>query len=78
MDAPRHLLPRSRKRYWSSLFKFRLLHISLDESHIRHNIEYVLSILGWFCFRFDAVIISSEVGYEKPDDKIFRAALGKF
>ncbi|KAL7110201.1 hypothetical protein ACP275_05G010200 [Erythranthe tilingii] len=24
---------------------------------------------------FDAVIISSEVGYEKPDDKIFRAAL---
>lgn len=24
---------------------------------------------------FDAVIISSEVGYEKPDEKIFRAAL---
>lgn len=26
--------------------------------------------------RFDAVIISSEVGYEKPDAKIFLAALG--
>lgn len=28
------------------------------------------------CVRFDAVIISSEVGYEKPDEKIFQAALG--
>ncbi|GFP87364.1 haloacid dehalogenase-like hydrolase domain-containing protein 3 [Phtheirospermum japonicum] len=26
---------------------------------------------------FDAVIISSEVGYEKPDEKIFRAALDR-
>lgn len=26
---------------------------------------------------FDAVIISSEVGYEKPDIKIFKAALDK-
>lgn len=29
-----------------------------------------------FRLRFDAVIISSEVGYEKPDPKIFQAALG--
>ena len=29
----------------------------------------------WFS-RFDAVIISSEVGYEKPDARIFKAALG--
>ncbi|XP_040939087.1 haloacid dehalogenase-like hydrolase domain-containing protein 3 isoform X3 [Gossypium hirsutum] len=28
-----------------------------------------------FIFRFDAVIISSEVGYEKPDARIFKAAL---
>lgn len=27
--------------------------------------------------RFNSVIISSEVGYEKPDGKIFRAALGR-
>lgn len=26
--------------------------------------------------RFDAVIISSEVGYEKPDANIFKSALG--
>lgn len=26
--------------------------------------------------RFDAIIVSAEVGYEKPDVKIFRAALG--
>lgn len=26
--------------------------------------------------RFDALIISSEVGYEKPDPNIFKAALG--
>lgn len=35
--------------------------------------ELLLSFSG---SRFDAVIISSEVGYEKPDEKIFRAALG--
>lgn len=29
-----------------------------------------------FHLRFDAVIISSEVGYEKPDPRIFQAALG--
>ncbi|MQL82084.1 hypothetical protein Taro_014559, partial [Colocasia esculenta] len=26
--------------------------------------------------RFDAIIISSNIGYEKPDAKIFEAALG--
>ena len=26
--------------------------------------------------RFDAIVISSEVGYEKPDAGIFNAALG--
>lgn len=34
------------------------------------------TVLPLFLFRFDAVIISSEVGYEKPDSKIFEAALG--
>lgn len=31
---------------------------------------------GILSFRFDAVIISAEVGYEKPDGQIFEAALG--
>ena len=35
------------------------------------------TILPLLLYRFDAVIISSEVGYEKPDPKIFKAALGK-
>lgn len=30
----------------------------------------------FFFHRFDSLIISSEVGYEKPDPKIFEAALG--
>lgn len=38
------------------------------------------SFICYFCVlpihRFDAVIISSEVGCEKPDTNIFRAALG--
>lgn len=31
-----------------------------------------------FICRFDAVIISSEVGSEKPDANIFKAALGTY
>jgi beta-phosphoglucomutase-like phosphatase (HAD superfamily) len=27
-------------------------------------------------FRFDAIVVSSEVGYEKPSPEIFKIALG--
>jgi FMN phosphatase YigB (HAD superfamily) len=42
------------------------------------NVEYMVFNVSFsgFHFRFDAVIISSEVGYEKPDPRIFQAALG--
>lgn len=41
--------------------------------------EQKLSVFFFWCLlccRFDAVIISSEVGSEKPDANIFKAALG--
>ncbi|MQL78963.1 hypothetical protein Taro_011403 [Colocasia esculenta] len=39
--------------------------------------EEVYEVSVQFAFRFDAIIISSEIGYEKPDAKIFEAALGQ-
>lgn len=39
------------------------------------NMVFNVAFFG-FHIRFDAVIISSEVGYEKPDPKIFQSALG--
>lgn len=50
----------------------------LDEDSLNCE-EVVTDEQGGGCFacRFDAVIVSSEIGYEKPAAEIFQAALGK-
>jgi len=35
-----------------------------------------MQLFAWLLCRFDAVLVSSEVGYEKPDARIFKTALG--
>lgn len=42
------------------------------------NTSLVIVLSLQLSVRFDAVIVSSEVGYEKPDAKIFEAALGMY
>ena len=70
----------------SQICKYLFVVLSSSVIHLGLNMIYILHILfasnGYMSTdlelsRFDAIVVSSEVGYEKPAPEIFKIALGR-